>query len=258
MNRLLLGIAMYMGMNLLMSQFKKEPATTQVKDESGNLVTVPAKVDIPPYTLRPKTLDEGIVVSPIPHRIAPIWQSDSYVDIVITISDSFSPKPIASTPPEFKVLEESRFKLGNFSEKRFIDTTFRVPKAVQNNATLWGHFYIGLSGSQLDPGQQGWNPATAYHVVHPLTQYLPKKKTFKTRNLLDDMPQAVDEVEEDVVTKGPVIANYYHPNATLSFVSGLGVVDFPKSHPALRHFLQLETTGARDATGKNSWYCKSE
>jgi hypothetical protein len=185
---------------------------------------------------------------------------DGYVDIIVTLSDSFNPTPIAKTPAEFRVLREDRFGIGNYSDKRSVDTTFKVPRAVQNNGTLWGHFYVGLSGSVLDPKEPGWDPATAYHFVYPLTQYLPKKKVFKKRNLLEDMPTQDLEAEKEEAEaggKGPIIASFYHPNASFSFVPDTGVMEFPQTHPAVRQFLQLEATGARDGTGRNSWYCES-
>ncbi|KAK7750602.1 hypothetical protein SLS62_007449 [Diatrype stigma] len=224
-----------------------------VKDESGNVVkTVASTGDIPPYELRPKTLDEGATYNRIPQRLAPIWPTDSTVDIVVTLSDSFMPLKIASVPEEYVALKETGYKLGNSSESRVAETTFKVPASVQRNGTLWGHFYIGLTGANLDPKEPNFDPATAVHFVYPLTQYIPKKKVSKTRNLLDSKAELEEEPED--LTPGPIIANYYHPNTSLSFVPQLGIVDYPNMHPATRQFLNLEATGARDGSGQNSWY----
>jgi len=81
-------------------------------------------------------------------------------------------------------VEEMAFMFGDFKEKRVIDTEFVVPKEVQNNGTLWAHFYIGLTGSKLDPTTSGYDPAKAYHFLHPLTQYIAQKKVKKVKNLL--------------------------------------------------------------------------
>lgn len=153
------------------------------------------------------------------------------------------------------VLQEKNFHLSNSSEKRTINTSFTVPKAVQNNGTLWGHFYVGLTGSNLDFRQPGYDPGKAYHFAYPLTQYLPKKKIAKTRNLLDTRSEEEKAAAEEEPV-GPIITSHYHPNASFSFVPGLGVKDFSQVHPAVKHFLQLEATGARDASGQNGWYCK--
>ncbi|KAK6071822.1 Cleft lip and palate transmembrane protein 1 [Seiridium cupressi] len=251
------GLVMWYGIQMLMKQFtggNKAQTTTKVKDEAGNIVKVPANNGaIPAYQLRPKTLDEGAVYSRIPERIAPIWPSDSTVDIIVTLSDTFVPRPISKTEEQYRILDEKCFKLGNYSDKRTIETEFAVPAAVQNNGTLWGHFYVGLTGSSLDPKEPGFDPATALHFAYPLTQYIPRKKVAKTRNLLESKDEEPEEIEEDQPS-GPTIASYYHPNTTLSFVPDSGVLDLQKAAPAVRQFLNLEPTGARDGSGQNSWY----
>ncbi|ETS03052.1 cleft lip and palate transmembrane protein 1 [Trichoderma reesei RUT C-30] len=255
MNKVIMGIAFYFGLNIFLSFYmaKDQTGVTTTHPETGETITVPGNMGkIPPYQLRPKHLDEGATYRHIPKTIAPIWPQDSYVDVVVTISPSPNPVPLAQVPAEYVVLNESRFHMNNKTDKRSVDTTFTVPEPVRNNGTLWGHFYIGLSGSVLDPYLPNFDPGRAYHVAHPLTQYLPKKKVAKTRNLLEDLPAPAEEPEED--TSGPVIASYYHQNASFSLVPGLGVKDLDTVHPALKRFLRLEATGARDGTGQNGWY----
>lgn len=232
---------------------KSQTGVPVTDPRTGEVVSVAANTaDIPPYHFRHTELDEGAVYRPIPQKIAPIWPQDSHVDIVITLSPSFNPIPISKTPEEYLVLQEKGFHINNYTDKRVIDTTFTVPKACQHNGTLWGHFYIGLPGSNLDPKEPKFDPGKAFHFAYPLTQYLPKKKIAKTRNLLDDLPEKVEAEPEQ--SSGPIIANYYHPNASISFVPGLGVNDLSKFPPAAKHFLRLESTGARDGTGRNGWY----
>jgi hypothetical protein len=255
------AIAMYMAMQLLTRQFApaSTPAQATVNTADGKTVTVPTTTgDIPPYLLRPKQLDEGATYNQIPQKIAPIWSEDSKVDIVVTLSPSFALTPIKNTPEEFVVLREKNFKIGNFSDKRAIDTTINVPPAVQNNGTLWGHVYIGLTGACHDPTDPSFDPASAYHFVHPLTQYIAKKKVVKTRSLLAGKNETQDEedakLREEIQTTGPVVGSYYHPNTSLSFIPNTGVMVYPQTHPAVRQFLHLEATGARDGSGQNSWY----
>lgn len=250
-----MGAAVYFGFNAAISYTTKKDqrAVTVNHPETGQVIQVPGNIgDIPPFELRPKELNEGAKYRTLPRNVAPIWPQDSHVDIIVTLSPSFNPIPIAQTPKEYVVMQEKHFHLNNYTDKRTIETTFAVPKAVQNNGTLWGHFYIGLPGSNLDPKQPGFDPAKAYHFVWPMTQYLPKKKTAKTRNLLDNAPVPAVEEEE---TSGPVIASYYHPNASLSFVPDLGVKEYKMMAPALRQYVRLEATGARDGSGQNGWYC---
>jgi len=255
------AIAMYVAMQFLTKQFApaSTPAQATVNTADGKTVTVPATTsDIPTYLLRPKQLDEGATYNQIPQKIAPIWPEDSKVDIVVTLSPSFALTPIKDTPEEYVVLQEKDFKIGNFSDKRSIDTTINVPSAVQNNGTLWGHFYIGLPGSSLDPTDPSFDPASAYHFVHPLTQYIAKKKVVKSRNLLAGKNETQDEedakLREEIQTTGPIVGSYYHPNTSLSFIPNTGVMVYPQTHPAVRQFLHLEATGARDGSGQNSWY----
>lgn len=219
--------------------FSKSQHGTQVTGPAGEPITVPANIDdITPYLLRPKQLDEGVKYRRTPNRVAPIWPMDSYVDVVVTLSPSFVPTTLSEVPAEMVILEEQRFNIGNYSDKRSIDAEFTVPARVQNNGTLWGHFYIGLHGSQLDPKRPGYDSGSAYYFSYPLTQYLPKKKIAKTRNLLDDLPEPV-EVEE--VDEGPVvIASYYHPNTSLSFIPDTGVMEYDMQPPAVRQYLYLE------------------
>ncbi|KAG6292612.1 hypothetical protein E4U46_008444 [Claviceps purpurea] len=256
--KLLIGGAIYVGLNLGLSYFLgKDQRGVQTTDPTtGKPITVASNLgEIPAFELRPRKLDEGAQYHQIPLKIAPIWPQDSHVDIIVTISPSFNPVPIPETPSEYLVLHEKDFNMGNSSEKRAIDTKFTVPKAVQNNGTLWGHFYVGLTGSILDPYDSGYQTGKAFHFAYPLTQYLPKKKVAKTRNLLDARTGTEEaQAEEEEVPSGPIINSHYHPNSSFSFVPAMGVKDFSQIHPAVKHYLRLEATGARDGSGQNGWY----
>ncbi|KAI0199389.1 cleft lip and palate transmembrane protein 1-domain-containing protein [Astrocystis sublimbata] len=251
------GVVIWFGIQLLMKHFMSRSndlqATAVTTTADGKTVQIPANTgDIPAFQLRPPKLDDGATYNRIPQRLAPIWPTDSVIDIIVTVSDTFVPTKIASVSEEMVALEETGFNLGDSSDKRWAETSFDVPTSVQNNGTLWGHFYFGLTGSILDPKESGFDPATAAHFAYPLTQYLPKKKEAKTRNLLEERV----EVDETLAPEasGPVIANYYHPNTSLSFIPDTGIMSFPQLPPAVSHYLILESTGARDGSGQNSWY----
>lgn len=249
---------MYFGINIGLSYWNRKDQTgiTITHPETGEKATVPGNLGgIPAFQLRPSQLLEGAEYRALPKKIAPIWPQDSYVDVVVTLSPSFNPTPISQVPAEYVVLDEKRFQMNNYSDQRHIETTFKLPKPCQYNGTLWGHFYMALSGSKIDPKAAGYDPANAYHFAYPLTQYLPRKKVAKTRNLLDDMP-ARDEPDEEEGQKGPIIANYYHPNASFNVIPDMGVKDFATLPPVVKHFLRLEATGARDGSGQNGWYCE--
>jgi hypothetical protein len=212
-----------------------------------------AKVNIPAYAERPYQLDADAKYSPIPSTIAPMWPLGTELDISMYISPSLAMPALKSMPKDSLLIEEKGFKFGNYKENRVVETEFWVPKAAQKNATLFAHFYVGQSGSVLDPTVSGYDVAKAYHFVRPLTRYLPKKKISKTRNLLSDMPEKDLETEEEKNTP-KIIASYYHPNMSFSFIPDSGTVNYPTMHPGTRQHFQLEGSGARDATGQHGWY----
>jgi len=249
---------MWMAMQFVMKQFmgNGQSTTKTTLDADGNPVQVRVNAGkIPLFSERPRYPDEGAMYNQVPQMIAPIWPDNSQVDIIVTVSPSFMPTPLENVPKGTIVFDEKHFRIGNFTDSRSSNRIINIPREVQRNGTLWGHFYVGLSGSLLDPTQQGYDTGTAYHFVFPITEYIPKKKVTKTRSLLagKDETEAEEEPEE-LASSGPVLANYYHPNISLSFIPNSGVFSFPQSHPAVRQFLVLESTGARDGSGQNAWY----
>jgi hypothetical protein len=223
------------------------------KQSTENATAQGSRGPIPAYTARPQALEPGAQFNPIPQAIAPMWEVGTPLDISMYISPSVIMPGLKSMPKSSLLLEEKQFRLGDYNDKRVIDARFDVPKEVANNGTLFAHFYVGKSGSQLDPTISGYDPSNAYHFVRPLTQILPKKKIRKTRSLLS---KSDDTEEHDAVEEAPTakFASYYHPNFTFSFIPDSGVQQWPSMHPAVRQFVQLERTGARDASGQNTWY----
>lgn len=176
---------------------------------------------------------------------------NSTIDLSIYVSPSVAMPGFKYVSSENLVMEEKGFTIGDWKENRDIVTTFAVPKEVQQNGTLWAHFYVALQGYPLDPVAKGYDVTKAYHFSRPLNHVLPKKKVKKTKNLLAGSEEEDELVEE---TTGPVFASYYHPNFTLSVIPDSGTLAYQTIHPSLRQYLVLESTGARDASGQNSWY----
>ena len=229
-----------------MRQFMSPSTTTTTS-------TGPAPGAIPAFDARPLSLDEGATYSPIPQVIAPIWSIDIPLDISIYVTPSLVMPPLKSASPETLVAEEKDFRIGNWTDKREISTSFAVPKEVQNNGTLWAHFYIAKSGHALDPSRKEYDPSTAYRFSRPLNQYLLKKKVAKTKKLLggsDDSSETTDETP----SKGRTVSSYYHPNVSLSIIPDSGNMNYPNAHPAVRQFVIVESSGARDGSGQNGWY----
>ncbi|KAF1961186.1 cleft lip and palate transmembrane 1 [Byssothecium circinans] len=228
------------------------PQAQQNADPSKGAVVGNAKVSIPQFENRPHQLNEGAQWSPIPQNIAPMWPLGTEMDIYMYISPSLAMPAVKKRPKDTLVIEEKGFKLGDYKEGREIHTEFKVPKEVQNNATLFAHFYVGQPGAIIDPTLSGYDPTKAYYFIRPLSYFYPKKKTSKTRNLLSDLPDTVESEEEKSVPK--IVGSYYHSNFSIHVVPDTGVVNYPAIHPGVREFYQLEQTGARDATGQHGWY----
>jgi Cleft lip and palate transmembrane protein 1 (CLPTM1) len=250
------ALAIWIGTQFIMGKIMgpKIPPPVTTTDGSGGVVTVqPNTAPIPSYWDRPESLDDGAKYSSVPLRVAPMWPTDSAMDIIIVVSPSFVHEPLDKVPKERIVVSEKAFVMTDKNEKRVIDTSFDVPKAVQNNGTLWGHFYIGLSDQKLDPSANGYDPTRAYHFMYPLTQYLPKKKVIKTKNLLGPA-NTTEESEVKEVPTGRVINSFYHPNFTFSFIPDSKVMNYATLHPAIRQYVHLDVTGARDGSGQNGWY----
>ena len=221
-------------------------------NKNGNTSSPGSNSPIPAFDARPEAAVAVESYSPIPQNVAPIWPMDSALDLSIYVSPSLVMPRLKSVPAETLVVQEKDFKMGDWTDKRGIDTSFPVPVEVQQNGTLWAHFYVALAGKELDPAAKLYNAAEAYHFFRPLNVVLPKKKVIKTKKLLGGS-DPTEDVDPDT-TPGPTFASYYHPNFTVSVIPDSGTLNFPSLHPAVRQYLVLESTNARDASGQNGWY----
>lgn len=224
---------------------------TQLFGSKSNNATTAVNSNIPTFDNRPVG-DEIKIYNPIAQKVAPIWPMNSSLDVLIYVTSSASRPELKSVDPATLVLSEKGFVLGDWKENRQIDTTFALPKGTHVNGALWAHIYVALHGCALDPSAQDYDVAKAYHFPRALNHALPKKKTVKTKKLL-----GASEEQEKVVsdTKAlPVSGSYYHPNFTMSFIPDSGTQSYPAMHPAVRRHIELESTGARDASGQNGWY----
>lgn len=230
--------------------FGQTPATGD--PATGGAVVPNTKVSIPAFADRPTHFNDGAVRSVIPQNVAPMWPVGTEVDITLYISPSIAMPPFKQLPADSLLIDEKGFKFGDYAENRVIETEFKVPAAVQRNATLFAHFYVAHTGSPLDPTQSGYDKTKAYHIVRALTQFHPKKQVKKTRNLLSDMPDSGETEEEKKTPK--VMGSFYHSNFTISMIPDSGVLNYPTMHAGVREFIQLDQTGSRDATGQHGWY----
>ncbi|TQS38499.1 hypothetical protein Golomagni_00993 [Golovinomyces magnicellulatus] len=241
------GILIMVGIQFLMGNFLGNKPSTKLSNSNSKDVN-----DIPSYMSQPSSLSDGATYTSVPHKIVPIWPADTLVDIIIILSSSITTEPISTTPKERIIMNEVAFQLGNFSNERVIDTYFDVPVELQNNGTLWGHFYIGITGGNLDPSTLNYNPDRSYHFTWPLTEYLPLKKLKKTKNLLVKTDQTEDP--KDDISSQSLIISHYHPNFTMSFIPDTGVLSFPNIHSSMRPYFHLKASNTRDDTGQNGRY----
>ena len=231
------NIAIFVGIQFAVKQFtggggqKAAPVTPDVASTGGS---------------------EPAAWSDTPINISPLWPSNPNVDVSLYVSPSVVLPPLSAMPAGSLIVQEKDFSLQG-KDFREITTSISVPKSVQHNGTLWAHILIGQTGAELDPASPNYDPATAYRMLRPLTQYLGKKKVRKTRNLLEAKDEA-EEAEEELASEAPTVASYYHSNFTLSFINNAGPAAYPQMHPAVKQYYMLEATGARDETGRNGWF----
>ncbi|KAI9892376.1 MAG: hypothetical protein M1814_001578 [Vezdaea aestivalis] len=218
----------------------------------GSTKTSSTSSVVPEFDAHGSRIKSGNPYSEIPEQIAPIWAPDTALDISIYVSSSLAMPSLRMIPTEALVMEERNVKIGDWKDKRKVDTIITLPKDVQNNGTLWAHFYVGKSGSRLDPLDKSYDSAKAYHFTRALNQYITKKKVKKTKKLLSSSESGLES--EELVPSGPIIASYYHPNFTVSLIPDAGIMPYTQLHPAVRQFVNLESTGARDKSGQHTWY----
>jgi len=241
---------------------KQQSGVLRTHPDTGAEVLVPDNTDdILPYAFRPnapllpfKQPPQALL------RMAPLWPQDSVVDVVVTVSTSFTPGPMASTPHQDILFRTTDFHINAYNGSRTIHSQIIVPESLYlRNLTLWGHFYVALTGNTIDPYESGYSEESAYFFSWPLTQYIAKRHSARTRNLLEEMSeQHTQEVNSRAAAVDQVhVSSYYHPNISLAFVPDTGVVAFKGMHPAVSQHLHLIRNGARDGSGANTWYCKN-
>ncbi|WPH03987.1 Hypothetical protein R9X50_00687100 [Acrodontium crateriforme] len=175
-------------------------------------------------------------VAGAPLTMLPLWPSNTSVDVRLYISPSLALPPLDRMPPDTLIVRETEYSLDRSKkDTREIHAEFDVPKVVQDNGTLWAHILIAQTGEEIDPASPYYNPAKAYRMLRPLTEYLPKKRVHKTRNLLESKneTEVIDQVEE---VNAPMSASHYHPNFTLSFIPETAPTTMESLHPAVRQY----------------------
>ena len=196
-----------------------------------------------------------------PESTFALWEAGIPVDISVYLHESLALPPLSHPAiAQKRVFDEKNFILGDKSDNRLVSVDVPFSRPVKNNGTLWAHIFISQSGAIMDPSDENYDPTKAYRMAKPLTRYLPKKKVVKTKKLIGatEEEKAAQELEPDIpvvdAMGNPIITSYWHSNLTLEMVDYFGTLDYKQTAPQLRKYIRLESTGKRDATGKNGWY----
>lgn len=198
----------------------------------------------------PPIVDYSIV----PRHVFPLWPANTTLDISMYISPSLAMPPFSKMPADSLIVHETGFSMEKSKKDvRDIHTSFSVPKTVQDNSTLFGHIFVGKHGAQLDPSSPDYDVRQAYRMIRPLTQYLPRKKVKKMRNLLETKNET-EALEVEAEETGASVASYYHPNFTLAFVPDAAGIEWAPMPLAVKQYYSLDALNERDDTGTNGFF----
>ncbi|KAI6250644.1 Cleft lip and palate transmembrane protein 1 [Erysiphe necator] len=249
------GFLIMIGIQFIIGQLTEKNSNSDISyDVLGDKTGVKGDASgIKPQFPSPRDANEGVEFNAVANQIVPIWPKNTLLDVVITISPNFIPEPISKTQKERVVLNETAFRFGDFNEEREIDILFDVPGELQNNSTLWGQFFIGINGENLDPSTPSYNPERSFHFTWPLSQFLTQKRSRKEKNLLTRSSQNEELIEEEFPPKSKIVS-HYHPNFTMSFIPDTGIISFPSIHPAMRKYFHLQSSNKNDGTFSNGRY----
>ncbi|KII95289.1 hypothetical protein PLICRDRAFT_128949 [Plicaturopsis crispa FD-325 SS-3] len=146
----------------------------------------------------------------------------------------------------------SNITYGDWQESRTAEYQVNLPEAVQNNGSLWADVFLVKDGASPDPTDPSFDPKSVHHVRKLLTQYLPKVKVRKEKNLLGGNTDGQADDEEEVEEK-TVIASHWHSNLTLALISDDVAVPYGTLPPPLLEHVQL-ASNERDATGTQGFH----
>ncbi len=192
-------------------------------------------------------INEAVQYARIPESVSPLWGEGTPFDVQIYTADSLNFSNFGDR--NSLLFTEKNLALGKSKVK--IDRTVRLPLSpkVQNNGSLFAHIYVTRDGHSPNPRDPEYNSQYAYHQIVHLNTYLPKRKEHKQRKLLEN------EVGSTIEETGPAtVVSYIYPNLTLSLVEGAGNLAYAKLPPPITRFITLESSGARDETGRRGWY----
>ena len=108
-------------------------------------------------------------------------------------------------------LKEQNITFGDYNDLREREFKIKCDSMLQNNGSLYAHFYLIPAGTKLDSTTDLDN--VIYHQK-PLARLMPRKKVVQKKNLLNGA-----ETLEAEVTDDKEWIRYWWPNVTLSIVA---------------------------------------
>jgi hypothetical protein len=191
----------------------------------------------PPPVASPSQDGVQAPVTSFPPQFTSIWKLGQTMDLYFYTSTKESIKDF-----EKPVVVEKSIKFGDWNDIRRSSFEIECPESVQNNGSLFGHFYMVESGAHLAklPSER-----IIYHRKL-LTRYMPKRKETKKKNLITSDESSLDEKQEPVIQEeGPQpIVSYWWRNISLNIVAN----DQPipsKLPPLVLKNVRLDSTGTK-------------
>lgn len=246
---------LYWALQSTLKYFTAGNSKSTVTDSSGKTISVPPAGNFEDGHYYPAQLDDFLHV---PEKLTPIWPEGTSMDMKIyLIENLFNIPSLSSTHMKNNlVFDEKNIKLADWDEKRSATVDVKFSDRVQHNGTLFALVFVARSGAEMDPRAQNYNSALSYNFFKQLTRYYPKKKLVKTKKLIGGVSTDEPEEKEPEVVQGgkPIIVSYWHSNLTLEVVGNGGILDWSTLTPPLKQHVVLETSNARDKSGRNGWY----
>ncbi|KAI8900570.1 cleft lip and palate transmembrane protein 1-domain-containing protein [Globomyces pollinis-pini] len=168
------------------------------------------------------------------------WKLGSYMDVYFYADSN---PTFSSFDDDSKLIyKQSKVKFGDFNDVREATVTIPCTPEIQNNGSLYGHFYLTRPGKSPSFYSKEASESTIYHRKL-LTRYMPKKKVIRKKNLINDENEGKD-VEEDVEIPNQIVS-YWWPNVTMNIVALDSMINLKSLPPKIIQQIRLDETGTQ-------------
>jgi hypothetical protein len=173
-----------------------------------------------------------------PSVAKPLWNLGQgmdlyfYLDTEATFTDFDNPSKL--------IHSQKGLKFGDYSDIVKKEVLIDCPTSVQQNGTLYGHFYLRRNDKEVS-----WQKQEEGDVVYHrklLTRYMYKRKKVVKKSLIGDEGATV-AVDEEVEKVRPIIS-YWWPNITLQTVATSETLRISSLPPRVVEQVRLDKSGA--------------